>query len=153
VCYVYDDLLARRAANPRAAAIPRSSLRCVLVVTRTTPNQSDRVPVQTSPTELIRSHVAALSPTDRAAFFGLSFVKIPSHILPGTPEYDEYLPLAIFQTNTVSAGDNSAGIFPRMARLNHGCSFTFNAVYSWREDEGVLMVHALKAIKAGEVRS
>ena len=43
------------------------------------------------------------------------------------------------------------GIFPRMARLNHGCSHAFNSVYSWREDEGVLTVHALKDIAVGEV--
>jgi hypothetical protein len=36
-----------------------------------------------------------------------------------------------------------------MARLNHGCSAAINAVYSWREDEQVLVVHALKPIPRG----
>jgi len=58
--------------------------------------------------------------------------------------------LAIFQTNAVSAGDG-VGIFPRMARLNHGCSRAFNSVYSYREKEGELVVHALKGIKKDEV--
>ena len=59
--------------------------------------------------------------------------------------------LAIFQTNGIQAGDK-IGLFPRTARLNHGCSSAFNAIYSWREKEGVLVVHALKSIKAQEVR-
>lgn len=39
-----------------------------------------------------------------------------------------------------------------MARLNHGCSHAFNVVYAWRDYEGVLVVHALKPIKEGQVR-
>lgn len=38
-----------------------------------------------------------------------------------------------------------------MARLNHGCSSAFNVVYSWREDEGLLVVYALKKILKNEV--
>jgi len=80
----------------------------------------------------------------------------------------EDVALSIFQTNSVSAGQNSVGIFPRMARLNHGCSSAFNVVsslvacflckklnvnkvYSWRPRDHVLVVHALKNITAGEV--
>lgn len=58
--------------------------------------------------------------------------------------------LAIFQTNAVAAGDG-VGIFPRMARLNHGCSSAFNVVYTWREWEKALVVYALKNIRKGEV--
>jgi hypothetical protein len=47
------------------------------------------------------------------------------------------IPLAIFETNAISAGDK-VGIFPRTARLNHGCSFAFNVAYDWRENEGQL---------------
>jgi hypothetical protein len=39
-----------------------------------------------------------------------------------------------------------------MARLNHGCSGAFNSVYHWRDNEGVLVVHALKPIRKGQVR-
>jgi len=39
-----------------------------------------------------------------------------------------------FQTNAVAAGDG-VGIFPTMARINHGCSSAFNAVYTWREKD------------------
>jgi len=38
-----------------------------------------------------------------------------------------------------------------MARLNHGCSRAFNVVYSWREREQALVVHALKSIQKGQV--
>ncbi|KAH9969622.1 hypothetical protein BC827DRAFT_1161441, partial [Russula dissimulans] len=57
--------------------------------------------------------------------------------------------MVIFRTNAVALGPN-AGVFPMMARLNHGCSGAPNAVYSWREREGVLVVYALKDIKSGE---
>jgi hypothetical protein len=41
--------------------------------------------------------------------------------------------LAKAQTNAIAAGD-MVGIFPKTARLNHGCSSAFNAAYNW--DEG-----------------
>lgn len=88
-----------------------------------------------------------MNPSERDAFLNLSYVHFPSHLNP--EDHPEEVALAIFQTNAVSAGD-AVGIFPRMARLNHGCSSAFNAVYSWRESEGVLVVHALKDIHKGE---
>lgn len=76
-------------------------------------------------------------------------MNFPEHLNPHNSP-DE-VALAIFQTNAVSAGQN-VGIFPRMARLNHGCSSAFNVVYTWREDEGgYLIVHALKNIPKGRV--
>lgn len=48
------------------------------------------------------------------------------------------IPFEIFQTNAISAGQRGTGLFPRTARLNHGCSKAFTAVYSWREAESVL---------------
>jgi hypothetical protein len=89
--------------------------------------------------------LANLTSAQRRALFSLSYVKAPPS--PSTAE----LALAIFQTNAVAAGSNAVGLFPRMARLNHGCARSFNSVYSWREDEGVLVVHALKSISEGEV--
>ncbi|KAI0034606.1 hypothetical protein K488DRAFT_77114 [Vararia minispora EC-137] len=100
-----------------------------------------RVPssINVSPTKLLHSLLSDLTDAERATFYDLSFVNMPSQYTSGSPEYKDYLPLAIFQTNAVSAGEEAAGIFPRMARLNHGCSFAFNVVYSWRDDEGVLV--------------
>ena len=79
---------------------------------------------------------------------GLSYVHLPTGVDPQTQP--EQVALAIFQTNAVSAGDG-VGIFPRMARLNHGCAGSFNSVYSWRDKEEVLVVHALKNISKGQV--
>ena len=71
-----------------------------------------------------------MSPEDRRLFDGLSH-----HAEPDAAE--ERLPLVKFQTNAMAAGNN-VGLFPRTARMNHGCSSAFNAVYTWREDEQVL---------------
>ncbi|KAK7682416.1 hypothetical protein QCA50_014621 [Cerrena zonata] len=96
-----------------------------------------------------------LTPTQRQQFYNLSYVNLPSNLIPDSPEYHEAISLAIFQTNSIAAGNGQAGIFPRVARLNHGCSKAFNSVYSWRANEGgrgLIVVHALKRIKEGEVR-
>ena len=76
-------------------------------------------------------------------------MNLPENLSPNSEEFLKELQLAIFETNAVAAGSN-VGLFPMMARLNHGCSGTFNSVYSWREREGVLVVHALKDIKKGD---
>lgn len=96
---------------------------------------------------MILESVQQLSPDQRASFYNLSHVNLPGNLSP--EEFSKQLPLAIFQTNAVGAGSN-VGLFPTMARLNHGCSGAFNSVYSWREREGVLVVHALKDIPKGE---
>lgn len=88
-----------------------------------------------------------LSPDRAASFYNLSHVDLPENLSP--EEISQQLPLAIFQTNAVAAGSN-VGLFPTMARLNHGCSGAFNSVYSWREREDVLVVHALKNIDKDE---
>jgi len=103
--------------------------------------------ITTSPTQLISDLVQQLSPDQAASFYNLSHVNLPENLTP--EEFSKQLPLAIFQTNAVAAGSN-VGLFPVMARLNHGCSRAFNSVYSWRGREGVLVVHALKDIKKGE---
>lgn len=94
--------------------------------------------------------LAVLSPSKRQSFYNLSYVNLPQGLEPDSPTYNEELALAIFQTNSIAAGNN-VGIFPTTARLNHGCSSAFNSVYTWREKEGVIVVHALKSIKKGEV--
>jgi len=54
------------------------------------------------------------------------------------------------QTNSITTSAGHVGIFPRTARLNHACLSSFNSIYSWREEEGVLVTHALRHIKEGE---
>ncbi|KAJ3999858.1 hypothetical protein F5050DRAFT_1851328 [Lentinula boryana] len=104
--------------------------------------------INTSPTALMTHHLSLLTPYQYAQFYNLSYVNFPAD---HDPEIDlAELALAIFQTNAVSAGVDSAGVFPRMARLNHGCSSAFNVVYSWREKEGLLVVHALKDVRKGQ---
>jgi len=100
-----------------------------------------------SPSQLILGLVQRLSPEQADSFYNLSHVNLPQDLSP--EESTEHLPLAIFQTNAVAAGLN-VGLFPTMARLNHGCSYAFNSVYSWREREGVLVIHAMKDIKKDE---
>ncbi|KAK7464709.1 hypothetical protein VKT23_005915 [Stygiomarasmius scandens] len=107
--------------------------------------------ISVSPTALVAQNLARLAPSQRSAFFNLSYVNLPPHVNPdsGLDKDLNEVALAIFQTNAVSAGDG-VGIFPRMARLNHGCSRAFNSVYSYREKEGELVVHALKGVKKDE---
>lgn len=106
--------------------------------------------VNTSPTAFLQQKLDILTPAQREEFFSLSYV-LPGQNLSKSSLSQSELALAIFQTNGIQAGDR-VGLFPRTARLNHGCSAAFNAVYSWREKEGNLVVHALKPIKAHQVR-
>lgn len=101
--------------------------------------------VSTSPVELVLNAIQALSPAQRATFYDLSHVGLRN--LTNAPSGN--IALAITQTNAVSAGDG-VGVFPTMARLNHGCSKAFNVVYSWRPDEGIVVVHALRDIEKGQ---
>ncbi|TDL17705.1 SET domain-containing protein, partial [Rickenella mellea] len=101
-----------------------------------------------SPISLIRKKLSGLSPSKKQEFFDLSHIPPQSHF-PESSEMSDEIMLSKLQTNAIAAGD-AVGIFPRTARLNHGCSASFNSVYSWREREGVLVVHALKAIAPGE---
>lgn len=103
--------------------------------------------VTSSPSALISRLLDQASPSGREAFLNLSYVNFPEHLNPDN--HPDEVALAIFETNAVAAG-NDVGIFPRMARLNHGCSSAFNVVYSWREREGGIVVHALKSIPKGE---
>lgn len=107
------------------------------------------VPYSTSdsPTTLISRHVQSLNDVDYHAFFNLSYVNFPKNMDPEA--HRDEVALAIFQTNAVAAGEG-VGIFPRMARLNHGCSSAFNVVYSWRQAEDEIVVHALQNISKGQ---
>lgn len=109
-----------------------------------------RKPVSTSPGAMLLHLLAELPPSKRQSFYNLSYVNLLAGLEPDSPEYNEELALAIFQTNSIAAGSN-VGIFPKVARLNHGCSSAFNSVYTWREAEGALVVYALKSIKRGQV--
>ncbi|KAL5482605.1 hypothetical protein ACEPAI_9199 [Sanghuangporus weigelae] len=99
-----------------------------------------------SPAQLLKDRLRNLTPSQRDEYYSLSYVH-PGKDLKSLSEDD--IMLAIFQTNGISAGD-SVGLFPRTARLNHGCSAAFNSVYSWRTREGNLVVHAIKPIKRGQ---
>ena len=91
-----------------------------------------------------------LSKGQRAALFNLSYVRLPPNLSKDDPDYDAQVAVAITQTNGISAGAQGVGVFPKVSRLNHGCSKAFNAVYSWREKEQKLVVHALRSIKEGQ---
>ncbi|KAF8895296.1 hypothetical protein BD779DRAFT_1498662 [Infundibulicybe gibba] len=103
--------------------------------------------ISSSPAELISTSLSHLGQASREAFFNLSYIGFPEDLEPR--DHLDRVALAIFETNAVSAGDG-VGIFPRMARLNHGCSSAFNVVYSWRTEESALVVHALKDIREGD---
>jgi len=104
--------------------------------------------VSSSPSVFIAGSLAKLSGYEQEAFLNLSYVNFPQHLDPD--EHPNEVGLGIFQKNAVATGDG-VGIFPTMARINHGCSSAFDAVYTWREKERTLYGHALKAIDRGEV--
>ena len=106
--------------------------------------------VNVSPTDFVWDQIKTLRQDQKDAFFNLSYVGFPAGKDPAKDKKD--LALAILETNAVAASPH-VGLFPRMARLNHGCSSAFNAVYSWRQQEGVLVIYALKSIARGSVRS
>ncbi|KAH8818897.1 hypothetical protein DL96DRAFT_1715173 [Flagelloscypha sp. PMI_526] len=101
-----------------------------------------------TPQEYLAEILPTLSQSKYDAFFNLSYHSLPEHITNPSEHPDE-LALAIIQTNGVAAGHSTVGVFPRMARINHACAGSFNAVYNWRDDEGLLVVHAFKPIPAG----
>ncbi|KAF9534517.1 hypothetical protein CPB83DRAFT_873273 [Crepidotus variabilis] len=103
--------------------------------------------ITSSPAALIYNKLQLMTAEQRRAYLDLSYVNFSEDLDP--VKNPSEVALAIFQTNAVSAGEN-VGIFPRMARLNHGCSSAFNVVYNWRHYEQQLVVHALKDIKKGE---
>ncbi|KAJ7164686.1 hypothetical protein C8R43DRAFT_988014 [Mycena crocata] len=100
-----------------------------------------------SPAGLISRLLSNVAPTDRNAFLNLSYIHFPEGLDPDS--HPDEVALAIFETNAVAAGDG-VGIFPRMARLNHGCSSAFNVVYTWRQREQALFVYALRNIRKGQ---
>ncbi|KAJ7288577.1 hypothetical protein C8J57DRAFT_1430632 [Mycena rebaudengoi] len=100
-----------------------------------------------SPSELISQLLRNVDPASRDAFYNLSYVHFPKGLDPN--DHPEEVALAIFQTNAVAAGE-AVGIFPRMARLNHGCSSAFNSVYTWRQSQEALFVYALRDIRQGQ---
>jgi len=91
-----------------------------------------------------------LSQSERVALFNLSYVRLPSNLSKDDPDYDAQVAVAITQTNGIAAGVRGVGVFPNVSRMNHGCSSAFSAVYSWREKEQKLVVHAIRPIKQGQ---
>lgn len=101
-----------------------------------------------NPATYVSERLLALDPDARSALYNLSYVHFPPDLDPLA--HPAEVAVAIISTNAVATGD-AVGVFPTMARLNHGCAGAFNAVYSWREKEGVIVVHALKDIAKGQV--
>ena len=89
-----------------------------------------------------------LSKSEHAALFNLtSYVRLPPNLSKDDdPDHHAQVALAITQIN----GSAVVGVFPNVSRMNHGCSSAFNAVYSWREKEQKMVVHAIKPIKKGQ---
>ena len=108
------------------------------------------VPVSIPPAELMGKILPTLSKDERAALFNLSYTRLPPNLSKDDPDYDSQVALAITQTNGIAAGARGVGVFPNVSRMNHGCSSAFNAVYSWREKERQLVVHAIRPIKQGQ---
>ncbi|KAJ7043859.1 hypothetical protein C8F04DRAFT_1070678 [Mycena alexandri] len=104
--------------------------------------------ISESPAALISRLLNNVTQANRDAFWSLSYVNFPEGLDPET--HPEEVALAIFQTNAVSANNDGVGIFPRMARLNHGCASAFNVVYSWRKREQQIFIHALRDIQRGQ---
>lgn len=98
--------------------------------------------VRQSPEQLIIALVSQLPLEKQQVFDALSHHARPDAV-------GDALPLAKFETNSMNAGE-SVGIFPTIARINHGCSSAFNAAYSWREDTKETVVYAFKPIFQGE---
>ncbi|KIY61535.1 SET domain-containing protein [Cylindrobasidium torrendii FP15055 ss-10] len=92
------------------------------------------------PVSFVAHQISTLSEAEREAFYGLSYV--PADAPDVSP--------AIISTNAVAVGNGGIGVFPTMARLNHGCAGAFNVVYSFREATGEIVVHALRNITKGE---
>lgn len=150
---MYNLYLARGANPPGTSSLPTAFAKYVQYYSTTHNRLAETCQVSTrgSPGSVILHTLAGLTTVQRTSFYNLSYVNLPSNLVPGTPAYNDELALAIFQTNSISAGEHGVGLFPRTARINHGCSSAFNSVYHYRPKEGVVVVHALKGIEKGEV--
>ncbi|KAJ7855994.1 hypothetical protein B0H14DRAFT_3448793 [Mycena olivaceomarginata] len=80
-------------------------------------------------------------------FLKLSYVHFPEGLDPEQPRGGRAGDIP----DERGRGGGPGGVFPRMARLNHGCSRAFNVVYTWRAREQQLFVHALRNISRGQV--
>ena len=132
--------------------VPGQSTCSVLLIDVAEANQGAvrELSVSVPPAELMGKLLPTLSKIDRAALFNLSYARLPPNLSKDDPDYDAQVALAITQTNGIAAGIRGVGVFPGVSRMNHGCSKAFNAVYSWREKERKLVVHAIRPIKRGQ---
>lgn len=94
----------------------------------------------------IQIAVDAISGEDRSRFLSLSN-SWENRTFNGV-EMNKHA--GILQTNGIKSGHGFMAIFPSIARINHACTGAVNAVYSWREHEGVQVVHVTKPIEAEE---
>jgi hypothetical protein len=87
------------------------------------------------------SAIKNLDPDDCRRFYALA------NCHPGKDRpFDEIL--GIYQTNSISIGDDTGAIFEQVSRFNHSCSS--NARYSWHAQAGRERVYALRDIAVDE---
>ncbi|KAG8924993.1 hypothetical protein FRC02_010053, partial [Tulasnella sp. 418] len=97
--------------------------------------------ITSSPVQVVQEALQKLPPSRRDLLLNLSH---PNHDLP-----PHEIPFDIVQVNAMAAGSTTA-VFPRIARLNHGCAGAFNSIYGWREEQGVMELRPFRDIKKGE---
>jgi len=104
------------------------------------------------PSEYILEQVERLDEEERKTFMSFSY----RTTLPGSSGQEmlvipeSVIPLAIVRANSFDIGSGMVAVFHDATRMNHACAGAFNVVYSWREAEDRLYVHAVRDIKQGE---
>ncbi|KAG8895891.1 hypothetical protein FRC01_012142, partial [Tulasnella sp. 417] len=90
--------------------------------------------------QYLKDKVSTLTADQRAEYMALWYE-------PETPKQDVLR--AIFMANSYSTHDSMA-VFPKAARMNHGCAGASNVAYSWRQGERRFYLHALRDVPKGE---
>ncbi|KAK1220594.1 hypothetical protein PQX77_016646 [Marasmius sp. AFHP31] len=119
------------------------------------------VPDEPIPESLLTPILQNLTSAQSKALFSLSYTRLKTEkdekvnldTKTQTPRERYLLAEGIVTNNAVGIirdGQRTLGVFPRMARLNHGCASAYNLAYGWRAEEEELRVYALKEIKEGD---
>ena len=87
--------------------------------------------------ELLREQVASLRSDEEARFWALGDAFTEG----------EKTAAGVFCTNAVSC-EGQAMLFPQTSRMNHSCRP--NVVHSWQGEDGLMVLHATRAIQPGE---
>ena len=89
----------------------------------------------------IEGSFALLTPEQKAEFLSLHDFRFPSE------ENQSHL-MTIFRSNAYNTGEESVGLFPKMARINHSCRP--NAGNWWSETREKRIIFATRDIQEGE---